>query len=295
MTRERQHHAAIVVGLGDAGEGWPELDWAAREAHSRGRPLHVLRAYQLAGSLFPWDSSTDRDITLDLRAGAQARVDTALRTLAASWPEVEAHGWAVDGDPQTILRDAVDSAELVVVGSRRLSRLGGVVLGSVSTAVAGHSAGTVVVVGSAPGPAEEAPPVVAAIDGSPMSQDVLAFAFDFASRRGRTLRVVYCWPRDLLAEMEWRVAPAPPERAERWLAETVAGWQDQYPDVDVQRAVLREHPVDGLVQESASRELLVVGAGGRRGRFSSWLGSVSQGVLHHATCPVAVVHGRQPV
>ncbi|TAM91104.1 MAG: universal stress protein [Jatrophihabitans sp.] len=179
---------------------------------------------------------------------------------------------------------------MVVVGSRQLGTLAGAVLGSVSTAAAGAGTGIVVVVGSPPGLEGDRPDVVAGIDGSPVSQQVLAFAFDEASRRGRRLRVVYCWPKDTLAEMQWRVAPPAPERAERWLAETLAGWQEKFPDVTVVRQVVREHPVDGLVRESASQELLVVGARARRGRFASWLGSVSQGVLHHATCPVAVVH-----
>jgi len=55
---------------------------------------------------------------------------------------------------------------------------------------------------------------------------------------------------------------------------------------------VRAHPVAGLVAESLSQELLVVGARSRHARLASLLGSVSQGVLHHATCPVAVIHPR---
>ena len=54
-------------------------------------------------------------------------------------------------------------------------------------------------------------------------------------------------------------------------------------------AVIREHPVAGLVLASAAQYLLVVGSRGRHALAGILLGSVSQGVLHHATCPVAIV------
>lgn len=293
---------AVVVGLGDGNGGgtergadlplqnWPELEWAAHEAALRRRPLHVIRAFQVAPSSWPWDNAIDHAINAELQERARMRVAAAMRALAAALPELVPHSHVPAGDPRTVLRGAAETAELVVVGSRKLGAFGGAVLGSVSSAVAGHDACPTVVVGSPPGLDGENPSIIAGVDGSPVTEDVLSFAFDFASRHRRPLRVVFCWRRDMLADMQWRVAPPIPERAERWLAEAVAGWLAKYPDVELHRAVIRDHPVEGLVRDSASQELLVVGARAQRGRFASMLGSVSQGVLHHATCPVAVVH-----
>lgn len=59
--------------------------------------------------------------------------------------------------------------------------------------------------------------------------------------------------------------------------------------VAVHPEVLREHAVAGLVAASTTQKLLVVGSRSRHARVGTSLGSVSQGVLHHATCPVAVV------
>jgi nucleotide-binding universal stress UspA family protein len=73
------------------------------------------------------------------------------------------------------------------------------------------------------------------------------------------------------------------------LSEALAGWRERYPDVDVHGAVIRDHAVAGLVSESTAERLLVVGSRGRHALAGTLLGSVSQGVLHHATCPVAVV------
>ncbi|MBA3524163.1 MAG: universal stress protein, partial [Geodermatophilaceae bacterium] len=41
---------------------------------------------------------------------------------------------------------------------------------------------------------------------------------------------------------------------------------------------------------SLTAHTLVIGAHDRHARLGSILGSVSQGVLHHAACPVVVVH-----
>ena len=67
----------------------------------------------------------------------------------------------------------------------------------------------------------------------------------------------------------------------------MAGWQEKYPDVAVDQKVVYGHPVPALVAAASAARLLVVGS---RGRGSVVLGSVSHGVLHRATGPVAVVH-----
>lgn len=288
-----EHQGAVVVGLGTVRHGVPELDWAAREAQSRNRPLHIVRAYHLSQATLPWETSTDRVITADLRRVAEKHLRDALGHVHTTWPAVTVEGVVVDGIAWEVLRDASRDAELTVLGSRHLNAVGCAVLGSVSTVVAASGDGPVVVVGSPAGDPAENPQVVVGIDGSEQMDSVLSFAFDYASRHHRPLHAVYCWNPDLLAGMQWRHEPPAPERADRWLAEAIAGWQEKYPDVVVRRGVIRETAIGGLVLESASQELLVVGSHSRHARIASLLGSVSQGVLHHATCPVAVVHPRQ--
>ena len=79
------------------------------------------------------------------------------------------------------------------------------------------------------------------------------------------------------------------QREQALAAEEIAGWSEKYPDVPVNRHVLRGHPIKAPVDHSKGAELLVVGSRGRSGFAGMLLGSVSQGVLHHAHCPVAVV------
>jgi nucleotide-binding universal stress UspA family protein len=55
----------------------------------------------------------------------------------------------------------------------------------------------------------------------------------------------------------------------------------------------REPEVDAIlrVAEREKADLIVVGSRGLRGVSEALLGSVSSGVLHHASCPVLIVHG----
>jgi nucleotide-binding universal stress UspA family protein len=286
------HHGAIVVGIGDSGGQLHEVHWAAREAAVRNRPLRLIRAYYLATKAFPWDNGTDRMITSQMRSAALRHVRIATRAAREYYPDLQVTGDAVYGIPSVVLEEAAATAELTVVGSRRHGALGSALLGSVSGLVAAHGPGPVVVAANPPGDPAEDPAVVVGVDGSASMDDVLEFAFDYASQHHRRLHAVFCWHPDLLAAMQWRGEPPAPDRAERWLAEATGGWQEKYPDVQVSRGVVRAFPAAGLVSESLSQELVVVGSHSKHPRVASLLGSVSQGVLHHATCPVAVVHPR---
>jgi nucleotide-binding universal stress UspA family protein len=75
----------------------------------------------------------------------------------------------------------------------------------------------------------------------------------------------------------------------RVLSETVAGRGAAYPDVEVHHELVSGHPVEVLTEASAHSLGLVVGTRGRGGFAGMLLGSVSQGVLHYARCPVIAV------
>jgi nucleotide-binding universal stress UspA family protein len=126
------------------------------------------------------------------------------------------------------------------------------------------------------------------IDGSGASELATAIAFDEASRRNVELIALHAWSDVDVSEWAGIDWPATESTAEQVLAERLAGWQEQYPDVNVQRIVARDQPARQLVERSEEAQLLVVGSRGRGGFAGMLVGSVSETVAQLARMPVIV-------
>ncbi|MET8810180.1 universal stress protein [Streptomyces sp. NPDC004546] len=112
------------------------------------------------------------------------------------------------------------------------------------------------------------------------------YAFEEAASRGAGLRALYVWHPPLLGALDEQAAQ---QDCRRLLSETVAGRDAAYPDVELHHEVVRGHPVKVLTEACAHALGLVVGSRGLGGFTGLLLGSVSQGVLYHALCPVMAV------
>jgi len=137
--------------------------------------------------------------------------------------------------------------------------------------------------------------IVAGTDGSDGARDAVLFAFEAAQDRRAPLVVVRVWETPLSwheqiealddTSVDWA------EQAERDLAEELAGWTADYPDVAVTRRIERARwAAETLVTVAADAGLLVVGARGLGGLRGLDLGETARSVVAHASCPVAVVH-----
>jgi nucleotide-binding universal stress UspA family protein len=137
--------------------------------------------------------------------------------------------------------------------------------------------------------------VLLGIDGSPASEAATAFAFDAASRRKVDLVALHAWS-DVgvfpVVGMDWHEYE---DEGHEVLAERLAGWQEQYPDVHVRRRIVCDRPARWLIDESKRALLVVVGSRGRGGIANMLLGSVSTAVAESAAAPVVVVRGKAAV
>ncbi len=287
MDRSR----TVVVGIDGSQSALEAARWAADEALRRRLSLRLVAAFGWTTEVVvghPGLGDRHREIML-------AHTHRALRAAEAAVlehaPDVEVTRELIVGYPIGVLVAESRRAELIVVGDRGLSRVGGLLLGSVAMALAAHGACPVVVVrGTVPATAAPAP-VVVGIDGSPASEAALEFAYDEAATRGAPLVAVHAW-FDMVADpvlaplLDWDAI----EDDERVvLAERLAGWAEKYPDVEVRRVVVRDRPVHALLGEAAGAALLVVGSRGRGGFAGLVLGSVGHALLHRSPCPLAVV------
>ena len=290
---ENQVWRAVVAGVDGSECGLQAVRWAAAEASRRHLPLRLVAAHAWpAGGLIG-----DPGLGVDYRAVLR---DVVLGHLAAATadalqvaPELEVEQAEVTGSPVPVLQGESARAEMVVLGDRGLGGFTGLLIGSVAVAVTAHASCPVIVVrGPAPDRTTPSPePVVVGVDGSPTSEAAVAFAFEEASLRRVPVVAVHVW-RDLLVDptmaplLDWDAVESDEREV---LAERLAGWSEKYPDVSVRRLVVQDRPARALVEESGRAQLVVVGSRGR-GRFHGMLlGSVSQALLHHAHCPVAVV------
>jgi len=283
---------AIVVGVDGSPTSDLAMDWATQEATRRRLPLHIVHAFSFGYPKtkpgFGHSVESLRQIAHDVREDAITRARRANPDLAITSDE-PAYG------PAPALVNASETASVVVVGARGLSAARGVLVGSVSLQVATHAHCPVVVVHDMPTPAPGAPVVVGA-DGSALSTNAIAYAYEQAASRGVGLTVVHAWWLEYVEgtaaaaiwTVDWQQFA---EEEQALVGESLAGWQDRYPDVVVRRHSVRGLPVEALVRQSENACLVVVGTRGRGGFKDLLLGSVSQGVMHRSHCPVAVVHG----
>jgi nucleotide-binding universal stress UspA family protein len=131
-------------------------------------------------------------------------------------------------------------------------------------------------------------PVLVGIDGSRASELATATAFDEASWRGVGLVALHVWRDADMPTVFGIDSSAVQSAADKALAERLAGWQERYPEVTVQRVVEFERPVHHLLDLAERAQLVVVGSHGRGGFAGMLLGSVSSAVAQAARVPVIV-------
>jgi nucleotide-binding universal stress UspA family protein len=287
----------IVVGYDGSDSSNDALDWAVSEAKVRHCPLRIVHIVPDPGSaVYGYSIYSPPDPDMLVRVGEQTVADAASR-IHDTAPELEIDTRILVGQPHKGLLEQLAGARMAVLGSRGLSTFSELLLGSVGVAVATHAACPVVVirpVARRTGSADELDRVVVGVDGSDVSRDALAFAFEEASVRGRGLTALHAWSAAFF-EAPGRGGPFTRSIVEdfkgdemRLLSEALAGWREKYPDVDVRQVLVHRDALEALVVASTGADLLVVGSRGRGGLRSMLLGSVSHGLLHHARCPVAV-------
>lgn len=280
----------VVVGIDSASESERAVAWALDEARSLGTEVLMVHGYAdeysySAAELYSRRLVPQREHT---EAESIKLVEAARLRAVELAPDVPVRTYVVNDRGHRALLDAGETASCVVLGSRGLKGVGSFFLGSVGAAVAARAACPVVVVREPATPTVERPGVVVGVDPSERAATVLGYAFGYADRHDLGLNAALCWRPDALADLGW-TEMVPPSEVTAWLSEALAGWREQYPRVSVDQSVISDSAAAGLVEAAAGQRLLVVGSRGRHAMIGTLLGSVSQAVLHHATCPVAVV------
>jgi nucleotide-binding universal stress UspA family protein len=260
----------VAVGYDGSDESRYAVEFAAREARLRDCALHIVYA-----SLIPL-------------AGGR-------HFAGATWYEGNTVQQGISEMVDDIVTATVELSPGMVLGSRGRGGFTGLLLGSTSSQVSSHAhCPTVITRRPAEGDGPPLGQVVVGVDDSPLSQAALRFGFESARLREVDLVAVRVWQYEIpsieVGAMPMAFDQKQTEEQEKAnLAEALAGWRQEFPEVTVMPKLLHGDTRQQLLEAAENAALLVVAPRGRGGFARLILGSTSHAVLQHAKVPVAVV------
>lgn len=303
MSRENEQDTPVVeaTDVVVAVDGSPASNnavrWAANTAAKRDVPLRLASSYTLPQFLYSEGMVPPQELYDDLQRETLRKIDDAREIALSVNPDLRIGHAVAEGSPIDMLLEMSRDAAMIVMGSRGLGGLSGMVLGSVSGAVVSHASCPVVVVREDNAVNDESKygPVVVGVDGSEVSRRATEVAFQEAQARGAELIAVHTWidsqvqaPGAGFAITEDRWEEVHTEKSEL-LDNYLRELGEAYPDVQMSKIITRDRPVRALTEAAAGAQLLVTGSHGRGGFKGMLLGSTSRALLQSAPCPMMVV------
>ena len=186
------------------------------------------------------------------------------------------------GYPAAAITARAEAHDLVVMASRGQGGFEGWLLGSVTTKVVRSNRKPVLIVGGSE--VSKLETFLVAVDGSAAAERALDWALELASGLGAKIILYRFLPRaSSVASFE-----AQKLEAESYLAK-LAEAHGSY----ILKTVFRQTDGPGYIAELATEmevDLVLMGSRGQRSPATRWLlGSVTEDLIHHASCPVMVV------
>lgn len=278
----------VVVGTDGSPTARHATDWAAVVAMSRSVPM-LLVSVVSPQSRLSWMSSSAEEHRAEAIAEAEQLLEAESAHIKESHPELALETAVLEGSRAEVLVAATRDAELVVVGARGQSASFGVrTLGGFSDAVATHAEGPVAIVPE--GATDHDGPIVVGVDDAPEARAAIRLAFEIAQRTKRHLVAYHAY--QIVVSRSRYHTPTPAEREAELAVEVDAIVEPiaaDFTEVAWERRIVEHHPVWGVVEESKTASVVVLGSRGRGGFASMLLGSTSREVLRNAHCPVFVV------
>lgn len=291
------HEDIVVVAVDGSPASDNAVRWAANTAMKRDIPLRLAASYSMPQFLYAEGMVPPSEVFDEMQRETLQTVDRAREIALEVAPDLRIGHAVAEGSPIDMLLEMSRDCTMVVMGSRGLSGLSGMVLGSVSGAVVSHAYCPVVVVreDNAVMEATKYGPVVVGVDGSEVSRRATEVAFEEAAARGAELVAVHTWVDTQIqgpgagyavSEDHWNAVQA---EKDELLGTYLGELSEKYPDVVVKKTITRDRPVRALASAAEGAQLLVTGSHGRGGFKGMLLGSTSRALLQQAPCPMMVV------
>ncbi|MGI9162499.1 MAG: universal stress protein [Mycobacterium sp.] len=143
-------------------------------------------------------------------------------------------------------------------------------------------------------------PIVVGVDGSAESKVAVDWAVRNAAMRRTPLKLVNVLNPPVV--MAFPEVPMPAgflkwqeEEGRKVLDTALTAARAAAPDIEISTEMVAGPSVPTLVEESKNAQMIVVGCRGRGALARGLLGSVSTALVHHALCPVAIIHDADPL
>ncbi|WP_040812475.1 universal stress protein [Nocardia concava] len=272
---------AIVVAVDESAGS--AAAWAANAAALHHLPLHLLRVLEISPDegLGLGTVLTTEDYTR-LEEHANWLLEAAAAEAVKVSPDLTVTTELATGSVIPTLLERTHSARMVVSGARGGGTLRRALLGSVSSVLARRSHCPFVVVrdGVALPPDLPTRPILVGVDGTKVSEPAIQAALEEAAVRGVAVIALHAEGSSDDPEMD--------ALDDYVLAESLAGWQERYPNVRIDRETTHDTPERSLLELSTGTQLLVVGTRGRGGFTSKVFGSTSQSLLLSVQTPIMI-------
>jgi nucleotide-binding universal stress UspA family protein len=258
----------VIVGVDGSFAAIRAARWAAVVAEKFAAPLQIMHAAADPAQ----------------RESADAILQSAHQAVRVNFKGLHITTGRVEGSAEQALIESSHAACLIVLGSDDLSS---------GTAVFGESICPVVAWrGGAVSPTRQ--PVVVGVDHDQDSRVAIPASFELADRLGVGLIAVHAWTFQrpvgdvtLPAAILWRQVETD---AQQHLSETLLGWINLYPNVEVTQVVVPDHPSRALLRCSQDAQMLVVGSRASGPPAGALPGSIGLDLLRHSTIPVMFCH-----
>ncbi|WP_269417756.1 universal stress protein [Rhodococcoides yunnanense] len=289
----RGAHFTVVIDGSPTDSG--VVSWSAALAHKTGAQLDLVYTMPTSGWSAAMAASLETsDYPSQIRQRGQQHLDDATRLVREADPDTEPSTSVSELSPARLAEKAAEHATMLIVGGGESGPLRDVVFGN-STITMVNAATCPVLVWrpkreDSPG---EARPVVVGVDGSEHSKRALAAAFELANVLQVELLAVHIGAvhetdeLDYGTSIDWQHLR---EAERKWLQNIVEPYRADYPSVAVEALSVGASAARELRALSATAQILVVGSRGHGRVAGLLLGSVSHNLVHHAECPVLVVH-----
>lgn len=295
----------IVAGVDGSPSSTAAAMWAADEAQRRNAGLRLVQAYSVSVGFAGPGVMIPTNIFDDVRQWAKTVLTSVADAVRAAHPDLDIDAQLRHDVPFVALREAGSHALMTVVGTHGTSAVMDSLVGSIPVRLASHGPGPVVVIRADPAvaSAQNRGAVLVGLDGSADSERALSFAFEEASLRETSLVALHCWG----ARSDSFRLPYPPESRDEaaqepllrrvQLAELLSGWSDKYPDVRVKPVIREGQPAAEILRYCQHGDgadgpaMIVVGSRGHGGFAGLLLGSTSQALIAHSSCPLVIIRG----